>query len=202
MAFGSPVGANTTNLICNWGFHGLLVEGSGVATDFFKAHIDTLIYPPKHLHAWITAENVNDLCLTNEIKGEIDLFSLDMDGVDYWIWKKLEVISPRVVVIEYLDILGPEKTLTVPYRPDFVRFKVHEDFFSASLAAFVKIGKEIGYRLVGVNKYGSNAFFVKNGIGEDVLQEVEVSSCFTHPKIKNGIIKRYPAVKDLPWVEV
>lgn len=29
IAFGSPFGANTTNLICNWGFTGLLVEGGG-----------------------------------------------------------------------------------------------------------------------------------------------------------------------------
>ena len=27
IAFGSPYGANTTNLICNWGFAGLLIEG-------------------------------------------------------------------------------------------------------------------------------------------------------------------------------
>ena len=37
MAFGSPYGANTTNLICNWGWTGLLVEGN-----------DNLIKQAKH----------------------------------------------------------------------------------------------------------------------------------------------------------
>lgn len=202
MAFGSPYGANTTNLICNWGFHGLLVEGRGVSTGFFESHKDTFIFPPKLQQSWITTENVNKLCSKNGIEGEIDLFSLDMDGVDYWIWKNLEIISPRVVVVEYLDILGHEKALTVPYKPDFNRFDVHEDFFSASLPAFIKLGKEKGYRLVGVNKYGFNAFFIKNGLGEDILPEIKASECFNHPKVKSGIKERYALVKDLPWVEV
>jgi len=202
MAFGSPYGANTTNLICNWGFHGLLVEGGSVPTTFFNTHKDTGIFPPRLQQAWITAENVNELCLENEIEGVMDLFSLDLDGVDYWVWKNLTAISPRVVVVEYLDILGHEKALTVPYKADFNRFDMHEDFFSASLPAFVKLGKEKGYRLVGVNKYGFNAFFIKNGLGEEVLPEIDASACFTHPKVKCGMKERYPAVKDLPWVAV
>jgi len=202
MAFGSPYCANTTNLICNWGFHGLLVEGIGEPTSFFETHKDTSIFPPKLQHAWITAENVNELCSKNGIEGEIDLFSLDMDGVDYWVWKRLDAIAPRVVVVEYQDILGHEKALTVPYKPDFNRFDVHEDFFSASLPAFVKLGREKGYRLVGVNKYGFNAFFIKNGLGDEFLPEIKASDCFNHPKVKEGIRERYPKVKDLPWVEV
>ncbi|MCJ7636553.1 MAG: hypothetical protein MUO21_03605, partial [Nitrososphaeraceae archaeon] len=31
IAFASPYGANTTNLICNWGFTGLLIEGSDIS---------------------------------------------------------------------------------------------------------------------------------------------------------------------------
>ncbi len=204
MAFASPYGANTTNLILNWGFSGLLVESNDLSqTDaFFNSHKDTCIYPPISVRAWITAENVNDICMRNGFTGEIDLFSLDMDGVDYHIWKSLNVIQPRVVVVEYLDILGPNAALTVPYKPDFNRFDTHPDFFSASLAAFVKLGKEKDYRLVGINHLGYNAFFVKNGIGEDVLPEISVNSCFSHPKVKWGIETRYPQVKDLSWLEV
>ena len=120
----------------------------------------------------------------------------------YYIWKSLNVIQPRVVVVEYLDILGPDLALTVPYKPDFNRYDIHPDFFSASLSAFVKLGKEKGYRLIGINHLGYNAFFVKNGIGDDALPEISVNSCFNHPKVKWGIESRYPEVKDLPWVEL
>jgi len=61
MAFGSPYGASTTNLLCNWGFHGLLVEGKSEPTHFFKTHRDTWVFPPTVVNAWITAENVNEL---------------------------------------------------------------------------------------------------------------------------------------------
>ncbi len=204
MAFESPYGANTTNLILNWGFIGLLVEGNDLSSTqaFFNSNRDTSVYPPTSVSAWITAENVNDICMNNEFKGEIDFFSLDMDGVDYYIWKSLNVIQPRVVIVEYLDILGPDVALTVPYKSDFNREDIHPDFFGASLSAFVKLGKEKGYRLVGINNLGYNAFFVKNGVGEDVLPEISVKSCFDHPKVNSGITTLYPRVKDFPWVEV
>lgn len=204
MAFASPFGANTTNLICNWGFTGLLVEGSDFSSTkaFFNANKNTSVFPPTCFNTWITAENVNDICINNGVMGEIDFFSLDMDGVDYYIWKSLNALQPKVVVVEYQDILGPNAALTVPYKPDFNRFDIHPDFCSASLSAFVKLGKEKGYRLVGINLLGYNGFFVKNGIGEDVLPEISVSSCFNHPKVKWGIEKRYPQVKNFPWVEV
>ena len=37
--------------------------------------------------------------------GEIDLLSLDVDGMDYWIWKAIEAVTPRVVVLEFNALL-------------------------------------------------------------------------------------------------
>lgn len=204
MAYASPYGSNTTNLICNWGFTGLLVEGKDLSStkEFFQTHKDTCVFTPTSVRAWITAENVNEICVNNGFTGEVDFFSLDMDGVDYYVWKSLNAILPRVVVVEYQDILGPDVALSVPYKADFDRYNFHPDFCSASLSAFVKLAKEKGYRLVGTNQLGYNAFFVRNGIGEEVLPEVPVNSCFSHLKVKEGIKLRYPQIKDFPWVEV
>jgi hypothetical protein len=78
-----------TNLILNHGFDGFLFDGSEAkiaeAASFFANKQDCLLYRP-HLEAiWITAENVNDLL--SDCMGEVDLLSLDLDGVDFWIWK-------------------------------------------------------------------------------------------------------------------
>jgi len=206
MAFGSPYNANSTNLLLNWGFHGLVIEGNPAnvkATKrFFKSHPDSKIFPPLVVNAWITAENVNDILKKNGFVGEIDLFSLDMDGVDYWIWKTLEVISPRVVIVEYQDILGWKKALSVPYNAQFNRHEIHEDFFGASLPAFLALAEKKGYRLIGCNKYCYNAFFVREDISRDILPECSVEKCFEHPKVYMGIKKRLPEVQDLPWVSV
>ncbi len=48
---------------------------------------------------FISASNVNEL-ISNQFTGEIDLLSIDLDSNDYWVWKAIDIISPRVVVIE------------------------------------------------------------------------------------------------------
>lgn len=206
VGFGSPYGANATNLICNWGWTGLLIEGNESAVkqskQFFESHNDTWIYPPRVINAWVAAENINALIQENGISGEVDLFCLDLDGVDYWIWKSLYVIQPRVVVVEYMNIWDSDQSVTVPYRPDFNRFDTHPDYFGASLAAFVKLGREKGYRLVGCNRYGFNAFFVRSGIGEDVFPEVPPERCLEHPQAKHGNKTRLPQVIGYDWIEV
>ena len=75
--------------------------------------------PPTLVHAWITAENVNELIKKNGISGEVDLLSIDMDGVDFWIWKAITCIIPRVVVLEYNNRWGADQSVTVPYVSDF-----------------------------------------------------------------------------------
>lgn len=206
IAAGHPVGANSTNLIVNWGWHGLLIEGNpdlvAASRQFYAQNPNTFIYPPQAVNAWVTVESINQLIAQQGFTGEIDLLSLDIDGIDYWLLDCLEVVKPRVIMVEYQDILGSKRALTVPYKADFNRFDTHPDFYGASLPAFVKLTSAKGYRLVGCNQYGYNAFFVANGLGDDLLPEVSVQSCLTHPKVLQGQKERLSAVEKLPWVEV
>ena len=165
--------ANTADLIINHGWHGLLVDGDSANVErgvrYFARSRNTYVYPPQFVCSWVTRGSVNELLSTNGFRGEIDLLSLDLDGVDYWIWEAIEDVSPRVVVLEYQDILGPERSWSVPYADDFTsqRYPVVDgmpNFAGASLPAFVKLGRRKGYRLVGVNRLGYNAFFIKNGL--------------------------------------
>lgn len=208
VAFASPVNSNSTNLLCNWGFYGLLLEGSpeGIANSrkFFAAHPDTLIYPPKIEQAWVTVENINQIIWNNNVSGEIDLFSLDVDGIDYWLWKSLTVVQPRVLVVEAAAFLDRGYSITVPYQPDFDRHKIHEDFHGASISAFIKLGREKGYRLVACNKFGFNLFFVRNDIGSTVLPEITIDDCyyFEPQNLKQRRAERFASVQNLPWQNV
>ena len=76
------------------------------------------------------------------------------------------------------------------------------NFAGASPRAFVKLGTRKGYRLVGVNRYGYNAFFVRDDVASELLPEIGVESCFSHPKVQAGMRDRFPLVAELPWVEV
>lgn len=190
MCAGNGTECNSANLLINHGWVGLLLDGNedniNAGKEFYAKCQETFFTPPTLVHAWITAENVNQLIRSNGFEGEIDLLTLDLDGVDYWIWKAIDCIRPRVVVVEYHSGWGPEKSVTVPYRPDFQLDSsdpVVANYFGASLAAFVKLGWEKGYRLVGCQRYGLNAFFLRSDVGKDVFPEVPASRCFEVPLV-------------------
>lgn len=137
---------------------------------------------------------------TSGAQGPIDLLSLDIDGMDYWVWKAISVIEPQVVVCETHNLIPPDRALTVPYDAKFVCQT--EEYRSASLAAMCKLGREKGYRLVGTHRYGFNAFFIKQGVGEKYFPEVTPQACMQDPVTRRLLAEKWPAIKGLPWQEV
>lgn len=194
----------STNLIINHGWWGYLFDGNErnveIGQAFFHKAQDTFLYPPRFTHAWITAENVNHLITQSGITGDIDLLSLDIDGMDYWVWQAIECIRPRVVVCETHNVIGPDDAFTIPYHPDFVI--TTPDYHSASLAAMTKLAEEKGYRLVGTHRYGFNAFFILNEIAPDILPGVTPAQCLQDPYTLEARSVRWPKVKDMNWIKV
>jgi len=208
---GNGIECNTSNLIIHHGWSGLLIDGNETLVnqgrEFYRKNRYTYVFPPAFAHSWITRSNVNEVIREHGFEGEIDLLSLDMDGMDYWIWEAIEVVNPRVVVVEYQDMLGPDNALTVPYRDDFNAYvypvtQGMPNFCGASLPAFAKLAKKRGYRLVGCNQYGYNAFFIRNPLGASQIPEIRMEECFTHPKVLWGMKERLRTTVDYPWVEV
>lgn len=202
---GDGIQCNSANLIVNHGWDGLLVDGNPALVErgrkFYSRCPDTFSSPPIFRNEWVTAENVNDLVIDSGIGADIDLLSLDLDGVDYWVWKALDFISPRVVVLEYQDIWGPDVAKTVPYRPDFTGDPAF-NYQGASLLAFVKLARSKGYRLVGTEHLGFNAFFVRDDVGPSVIPEMDHRQCFSHRKVRDGMRDRLPKVEHMSWVDV
>jgi hypothetical protein len=157
------------------------------------------VLPPAMTSAWITAENVNYLLREHGSVGEVDLLSIDIDRNDYWVWRAIDAIDPRLVCIEYQDILGPERSVTIPYDPDFSleRYEVnatHNNYTGTSLRAMVKLGASKGYRLVATNAYGFNAVFLRNDLATDLIPEIPVEDGFPHPWNEYGMRERWPLV--------
>jgi hypothetical protein len=195
---------NTANLIINHGWWGHLFDGDErnvtEGRAFFARHKDTFLHPPRFTKAWITAEHVNDLVAQSGARGPVDLLSLDIDGMDYWIWKAITVIEPQVVVCETHNPIPPDLALTVPYDPQFACQS--ENYRGASLAAMCKLGREKGYRLVGAHRFGFNAFFLKNGVGEQFFPEVDAASCVQDPFSELARRERWPLAKQFDWQKV
>lgn len=201
----------SANLVLNHGFDAMLFEGDPELVSrgraFFASHPATRICPPAYEQTWVTRGNINGLIEAKGFGGEVDVLALDLDGMDYWIWKAMEVVHPRIVVAEYNDILGPDRCVTVPYADDFNgRAQGSPDgqtnYAGASLRAFVKLGQSKGYRFVGSNRLGYNAFFVRDDLASSLLPEARVEDQFHHRKVREGMEGRFPLVKDLPWETV
>jgi hypothetical protein len=195
---------NSTNLILNHGWTGWLFDGNAVnvagAQKFFARHPDTRIFPPTCTTSWLTRENINQVLADAGVPAEVDVLSLDIDGVDYWIWEALTHTNARIVVLEYNNVVPADLAVTVPYAKDF-RF-TQPDFMGVSLKAMAQLSRRKGYRLVGCNRLAYNAFFLRDGVGDAFFPEVSVASCLQHPYPQQALRVRYPKVKDCPWVHV
>jgi hypothetical protein len=177
--------SNCANLALNFGFHGLFVDGDaeGIASGraFYAAHPDTRLYPPKTVHAFVTRENVNDIIRSAGFEGDIDVLSIDIDGNDHWIWGALDCVRPNIVVIETHTEYRMQDIASA-YRPDFDwRTVPADDPVGASPVAMARLGAELGYRLVGSNRYGFNAVFVRDDLAVDVVPTVGPDALLQHP---------------------
>ena len=67
-------------------------------------------------------------------------------------------------------------SIVVPYDENFMwQPGMHPHYLGSSPAAMTKLAMKRGYRLVGGNRYGFNAFYLRNDLGNSVIPEIEVS---------------------------
>jgi hypothetical protein len=160
-------GGNSGFLAQELGFTGVMVDASEKNVATLRGWIPPEIRVEQ---AWITAESVNELVVGWGFGGEIDVLSLDIDGNEYWIWRELAACNPRIAIVEYNSLFGPDRSVTIPYDPEFSikgRFG-SAYFYGASLGALTQLAREKGYRLVAVEPQGVNAFFLRSDLAHDV----------------------------------
>lgn len=131
----------------------------------------------------INEENIINILKKFDFLNEIDLFSLDIDGIDFWILKKLPEKFSKIAIIEYNSNFGSELEISVPNIPNFNRIDYHYSnlCFGASLKAIINLMKSKGFTFIGTNNSCVNAFFI-------VDEEVK-NLGINLPKIEN--LKKY-----------
>lgn len=212
---GDGIECNSANLILYHGFKGYLLDGNqeainnGIAFYKNKGCLDRVQY----LNGWITKENISAFVDAVNLRGkEVDVLIMDIDGNDYWILKEImdnNMLNPRVIVVEYQDIIGPERALTIPYDPTFIALR-HDiwngpNYCGASLQAFIHLLKD-KYAFVGCERLGFNGYFVRRdelAKSGDMLHEMtDVTPCFQHEKVQFGMKYRWPRTSHMEWIDV
>lgn len=200
---------NTLRLALKEGLGGLYIDGSLKQCTLMNTMRRVLLMGGvKVTRLFLTRDNLEPTIRQAGLSGSIDILSIDVDGNDFWFWQAIECVSPRLVVIEYNASLGPELSLTVPYDPAFERLAKHESGFycGASLRALTRLASRKGYRLIGCDSCGVNAFFLRNDVYAPGIRTREVEDAFRPHRwrLEHGfsIEEQYKTIADLPYVEV
>lgn len=166
--FGSSSGQeNNTVFLLRNGWRGFWIDGDTTAIATAKRVFAQEISGGRlvAMEAFVTAENIEELFSRAKAPAEFDLLSIDIDRNDYWVWRSIVRYRPRAVVIEYNANSPPGVEWVVPYNGK--AWWDGTSYFGASLTALEILGRQKGYRLVGCNLAGVNAFFVRDDLAGD-----------------------------------
>ncbi|MDB4902135.1 MAG: hypothetical protein JWQ63_1416 [Mucilaginibacter sp.] len=158
--------SNTRFLLVNDKWSGLVIDGSKENTDFIKRDVLSWSNDLHVTHSFITVENINGLITDFLQKGypsEIGILSIDIDGNDYHVWKKIDTVNPVIVIGEYNAVFGNQKAWTIPYEADFYRLRndSYYQYWGASLKCLCILAEQKGYHFIGCNSNGNNAYFIR-----------------------------------------
>ena len=187
---------NTTNLLKNFDWGGVQIEGNKKLYNNAKIQLKKVLGKKiknlKLLNIFVTKKNINQILKKYSGK-EIDLLSIDIDGNDFWIWKAINCVKPRLVVIEYNSFFGPNISAAIKYNSKFSWDHYNnKPYYGASLKALEKLGKQKKYSLVGVDKNGVNAFFIRNDLAKNInLKSKKTKDIFLDNKREVRNKKKY-----------
>lgn len=154
----------------------------------------------------IDSSNINETLKLYNFDEKLDLFSLDIDGIDYWIINELPENFAKIAVIEFNPNFGSVAKVTVPNIKGFDRTSYHYSnlCFGASLAAIIQIMSKKNFIFIGTNQFRCNAFFVSKDyvkmINVDIPNQNNidefVNSHFRESRDKKGNLN-YLSKKDI-----
>ncbi len=170
--------SNTRFLFQRTQCQGLIVDCDEHLDAKVKSWLSTWKGDLTALTSFVSKSNIISILQKTGFDDNVDLFSLDIDGVDYWIIKELPEKFAKVAIVEFNSVFGPDLEVTVPYKDNFFRTDQHYSnlYWGASLAAFVKIFQEKGFTFVGTNINCSNAFFVESSLVSSLSLELPDTS--------------------------
>jgi hypothetical protein len=151
---------NTTRLLLTLGWSGIWIDGghescATIGEEFSGPLASGQL---RLIEAMVTAENVEALLEKADAPERFDYLSVDLDMNTYHIWRALGRYKARLACVEYNASIPASYEFAVPYDPSAVWDG--SNWYGASLKSYELLGREQGYRLVGCDFYGVNAFFL------------------------------------------
>ena len=147
--------SNTCNLIKNKKYNAILFEADKSKFKELESN-----YPNENViklceKIGIKKNNTLDYFLgKTKIPKNFDFLSIDIDGMDYYVFESINFYKPKIVCIEY----NP----SIPIDVNFVQEKNFNIKHGSSALSIFKLAEKKGYKLVAATN--CNLFFVKNSL--------------------------------------
>lgn len=184
-------------------YSGLMVEGDRSLSEYAKKIYKEFSLGVECMSMFVNTDSIQQI-LNASLTTEPDYFSLDIDGNDYYIMKKMleNNFQPKIVTVEYNSAYGPELKMTISYDADFrINLNGYEHlYYGVSLSLWKKLFSDYGYRFITVDQNGVNAFFVRNDQFEkEYLDKIEgigfAENFYQRHKFKCTWQKQYEIIK-------
>ena len=187
--------ANTRLLYEHSNSTGLIIDNY-INFDLAKDKFETWKGNLKILKSYVNSSNINDILRDQNFDEELDLFSIDIDGIDYWVIKSLPNKISKIFIAEYNPIFGSNLEITVPNLDSFDRTKYHFSnlCWGMSIKALINLMKDKGYFFVGANNFRNNAFFISEKF-ENIFQQL--SNELTKINLSKYTNKKFMESRDL-----
>jgi hypothetical protein len=144
-------------------YNGLLIEGSARLVERARRTVVGFSIGVECYEMFVTKESVSQIKAL-ALHSDPDVLSLDIDGNDYHIAQSIMDygLRPKIFVVEYNSVYGPERSLTIKYQAKFVFTKADPThlYYGVSIMGWRKFFERYGYRFVTVDQNGVNGFFV------------------------------------------
>ena len=155
-----------------------------------KPHVNLWKGDLRICNSFINSNNINEI-LEKNCDFDVDVFSLDIDGIDYWIIQKLKKNISKIFIAEFNPVFGPKLKVTVPNIDNFDRTNYHYSnlCYGMSLSALIDVMKEKNFYFVGTNLQKMNAFFVSNDFNKkDFFNNLIIGSLenYTNSNIRDS----------------
>jgi len=191
-------------------YNGIMIDGSEKLVERANRLVTGYSIGSESLNMFVTKESVKDI-KDMAIHHDPDVFSLDIDGNDYYIAKAIfdAGFRPKIFVVEYNSVYGNERSMTIKYKSDF-SFKLEHSthlYYGVSISGWHKFFNQHGYKFVTVDSKGVNAFFVapecfETAFLDNVCGVDFVENQYQYKKFRVSNEGQFPLIADQEFIKI
>jgi len=183
--------SNTRYIYEKYNCDGLIIDNTSNLISKVSKHLDVWKGNLAIEENFVNIKNINIFINKYFPNKSLDIFSLDIDGIDYWILNELPDDISKIIVAEYNPYFGPDLEITVPYSENFNRSEYHSSnlCWGMSLRALINLMTKKEFIYIGSNSLKNNAFFIKNDLKKLLsLDDIDINKLdsFTNARYREN----------------